>query len=51
MESDCYGVLEEALSEQNSIYDGSIGNYSDMFDSVAGTAELIELLRGIANDQ
>ena len=50
MEKDCYGVMEEALSEQNSVYDGSIGNYSDMFDTQAGTDELIELLRGIAND-
>jgi len=49
MESDCYGVLEEALSEQISVYDGHFGNYSDMFDSEAGTSELIELLRGIAD--
>jgi len=50
MESDCYGVMEEALSEQSSVYEGSIRNYSDMFESQAGTDELIELLRGIANE-
>ena len=50
MESDCYGVMEEALSQENSVYDGALGNYSDMFESEGGTEELIELLRGIAND-
>ena len=46
MESDCYGVMEEALDVPHS----SVGNYSDMFDSIAGTKELIEMLREIAND-